>query len=328
MNKSRFCNSVLYGILRRASSMNGREMKSAYLKYIAALILFGSNGVIASGISLSSSEIVLFRSLIGSLFLIAVFVISRKPLMFLHAGKQSLYLIISGIAMGINWIFLFEAYAQIGVSVAILACYSGPILVMIAATFIFRERITLAKVIGLLSVIAGMICVNGLGILEGGFSWGLLCALIAALTYAIMVVFNKLASDITGLENTMWQLSISCIVIVVFTLFTQAGQIHVTAESIVPLFVLGLLNTGVGCYLYFSAIQLLPAQTVSIGGYLEPLSALVFSAIFLGERLGPLQLIGAVLILGGAAIGSLHPRKKSEHNSQAGAELTPVPVRH
>ena len=302
-------------------------MKSVYLKYIAALVLFGTNGVIASGISLSSSEIVLFRGLIGSIFLIAVFAISKKPMVFWHAGKQALYLIISGIAMGINWIFLFEAYAQIGVSVAILACYCGPILVMVAATVIFKERITLLKIVGLFSVIVGMICVNGLGILDGGFSWGLFCALMAALTYAIMVIFNKLASDIAGLENTMWQLSIGCIVVVVFTLFVQAGEIHLTKESIIPLLFLGLVNTGIGCYLYFSAINVLPAQSVSIGGYIEPLSALVFSAAFLGERLGSLQLIGAVLILGGAALGGLQRKKKLKKKSQTAADLRPAHVR-
>ena len=50
--------------------MNNR----AAFKYIAALLLFGSNGIVASFIPLSSPEIVFTRTLIGSLFLVVVFI--------------------------------------------------------------------------------------------------------------------------------------------------------------------------------------------------------------------------------------------------------------
>jgi drug/metabolite transporter (DMT)-like permease len=71
-----------------------------------------------------------------------------------------------------------------------------------------------------------------------------------------------------------------------------------------------VLCTGIGCYFYFSSIGDLQVQTVAILGYLEPLSALFFSAAFLGETLSVLQLIGAVLILGGAAFSELFRQKQ------------------
>jgi drug/metabolite transporter (DMT)-like permease len=78
-------------------------------------------------------------------------------------------------------------------------------------------------------------------------------------------------------------------------------------ESVLAVIVLGVINTGIGCYLYFSAMQYLPAQTVSICGYLEPFSALIFAAVFLGEILSLLQILGAVLILGGVVFAELCP---------------------
>ena len=82
-----------------------------------------------------------------------------------------------------------------------------------------------------------------------------------------------------------------------------------TPASLAPVLLLGVVNTSIGCYFYFSSIGHLPVQTVAICGYLEPLSALLFSATLLGEKLGFTQIVGAVLILGGAAFGELAGQK-------------------
>lgn len=89
-------------------------MKRAYLKYIVSLLLFGSNGIVASRITLSSYEIVLLRTMIGSFLLIAVYFAGKGKLTFYQNRKQFLFLCVSGIAMSASWIFLYEAYAQIG----------------------------------------------------------------------------------------------------------------------------------------------------------------------------------------------------------------------
>lgn len=133
----------------------------------------------------------------------------------------------------------------------------------------------------------------------------------AAFTYAFMVIFNKKATSIIGLENPMWQLIISFITVAIFLGLRQGLAISIPPGSLAPILLLGIVNTGVGCYLYFSSIGDLPLQTVSILGYLEPLSALFFSALFLGEALTLLQLVGAALILGGAAFGQLYRPKQT-----------------
>nr|WP_315019591.1 DMT family transporter [uncultured Aminipila sp.] len=285
-------------------------MGKVYFRYIFALLLFGSNGIVASYISLNSYEIVFLRTLIGSLFLITVFVITKGKLRRLQNKKDFIYLIISGTAMGASWMFLYEGYRQIGVSMATLAYYCGPVIVMILSPVMFREKMTGTKLLGFLAVIIGMLCVNGQSLSQGRPSWGLICGILSAIMYAIMVVFNKKAVSITGLENSMYQLFISFITVAIFIGLKQGFSVHIIQGNLMPILLLGVVNTGIGCYLYFSSIGGLPVQTVSICGYLEPLSALIFSAAILGEKLSPVQIVGAVLILGGAAFGELFSVEK------------------
>lgn len=280
-------------------------MTKAYLKHIISLLLFGSNGIVASYILLNSYEIVFLRTFIGSLFLVGVFILTKSKLQGIKNKKHFIYLLISGIAMGTSWMFLFEAYAQIGVSLAILAYYCGPVIVMALSPLVFHERISIFKILGFTTVLVGMYLVNGDALEQNGFSWGLLCGILSAVTYAFMVIFNKKAKSITGLENSMLQLIISFLTVLVFLQFKQGLMIPSLMKNMIPVLILGVLNTGIGCYLYFSSIQNLPAGTVAICGYLEPLSALIFSAIFLQERLNALQLLGAVFIIGGAVFGEL-----------------------
>ena len=280
-------------------------MKTSYLKYIFALLLFGSNGIVASLIHLSSYEIVLLRTLIGSLLLIAIFFIAREKLTFYKYKTQSVFLAVSGIAMGTSWIFLYEAYDEIGVSLASLAYYCGPVIVMILSPILFRERLTKRKVCSFLVVLVGIFLVNGTAFENGVSVWGLACGLLSAVCYSLMVMFNKKANDITGLENSMLQLFVAFLTVAIFVGIKQGYRMQIDTQSIIPILVLGLLNTGIGCYFYFSSIGKLPVQTVAICGYLEPLSAVVFSVIFLKETMLPIQIIGAVLIIGGAILGEI-----------------------
>lgn len=283
----------------------------AYLKYILALLLFGSNGIVASRIALSSYEIVFTRTLIGSLFLILIFGITKQKLTAGQNKAHLLFLIISGVAMGASWMFLYEAYVQIGVSLATLAYYCGPIFVMLLSPLLFREKISSAAVFGFTAVIVGMVCVNGQALVQGRVSWGLLFGVLSAVMYAFMVMYNKKAVSIAGLENPMLQLVTSFLTVAVFIGLKQGLAILNLDGNWIPILILGMVNTGIGCYFYFSSIGQLPVQTVAILGYLEPLSALLFSAVLLGETLSWLQFAGALLILSGAAFGELFRAKKA-----------------
>lgn len=289
-----------------------RMKNKTFFRYIFALLLFGSNGIIASFVDLSSQNIVLLRTLIGSILLILIFFISGGKLTFYKNKRQFLFLAVSGIAMGTSWMFLYYAYARIGVSIASLLYYCGPVIVMALSPLLFKERITANIIIGFLAVVVGVVLINGNAFDGNADVFGIASGLLSAIMYAFMVICNKAAKDIVGLENATLQLTIAFLTAAAFVGISQGYSMQIVPKSILPIFILGLLNTGIGCYFYFSSISKLKVQTVAICGYLEPLSAVIFSVIFLKEAMMPLQVIGAAFIIGGAMYSELIKKENKE----------------
>ena len=287
-------------------------MKASYVKYIVALLIFGSNGVIASHIPLSSYEIVLCRTAIGGVTLWLIYTLSRQHAAIRQYPKEFAFLASSGVMMGLNWLFLYESYQHIGVGLGTLACYCGPVLVMMVSPLLFREKLTWPKLLGFAVVVAGMVLCNGKIAVEGHSFWGLFCGLMSAVTIAALVILNKKAPHITGLANTVWEMTFAFLTVAVFVGIKQGFGFVTTIGTAWPwVLMLGVVNSGFGCYLYFSSINRLPVQSVSVLGYLEPLSAVVFAMIFLREAMTPLQLLGAACILGGAAFAECYKEKKN-----------------
>ncbi len=278
-------------------------MKWSYLKYIVSLLLFGSNGVVASFIHLNSYKIVLMRTVLGSVFLTAIFLSSRQKLAARQYKKDLLFIAVSGAAMAADWLLLFEAYQEIGVSLGMLINYCGPVIVIAFSPVLFKEKITWKKLTALGIALVGIFLISGQAASEGISGWGLLCAGLSAGAYAAMVIFNKLAKQITGVENATFQLLFALVIVAIFVACKQGLFFEVTADDWIPVLILGLVNTGLGCFLYFSSIGELPTQTVAICGYLEPLSAVLFATVFLHETMEPVQLAGAAMIIGGTLLG-------------------------
>lgn len=274
--------------------------------------MLGSTGVVASYIALSSYEIVLLRSGLGFIFLLAIFLVVKKRFTIFQHKKDLLYIASSGVAMGVEWLLLFEAYKQIGVSLGMLINYSGPAIVIAMSVLLFKDYLSQRKAVALLMAFVGTALISGEAMVTDMNLWGLFCAGASAFGYAAMVLLNRQAKEIRGLENATIQLFFGSLVVVLFVTYKQGLYIDIQKDDWLPILCLGFINTGISCYLYFAAIGKLPVQTVSICGYLEPLSAVVFAAIFLHETMLPLQVLGAVLIIGGALLGEYQHKQKQK----------------
>jgi drug/metabolite transporter (DMT)-like permease len=283
-------------------------MNKSFIKYFAALLIFGTNGLVASHISLSSHEIVFWRSLFGSICLIAIFLLTGNKFTFMKHKKDFMFLALSGLGMGMSWAALYEGYNRIGVGVTTLLYYVGPIFVMVLAPFIFKEKLTPKKIMCFTVVIAGMILVNGSG--EAHDVIGILCGIMAAVGYTIMVTTGKFAKNIEGLENPTLQVVFAFVFCAFYHVAKSGLSFDIQITDVPATIILGIFNTGIACYCYFAALGKLNVQTIAICGYLEPLSAVIFSAIFLGETMTAVQVLGAIFIIGGAVCGEL----KLKHN--------------
>lgn len=287
-------------------------MNKNYLRVVTATLLFGSIGLFVRAIPLPSAAIAFARAVLGAAVLLAASFLTRKPLRLSAIRRQLLPLALSGAFIGVNWILLFEAYRYTTVSAATIAYYTSPVLVVLAAPLVLREPFSAAKLCGVLAAAAGTLLLTGSG---GGAGSdpvrGVLLGLGAAVFYAAVILTNKFISGLTGMERTCTQLFFSAVTLAPYLLITRPAPTGpMTAAGLLCLLVVGLVHTGFAYLLYFSAMAELPGQTIALLGYLDPLSALIFSAVLLGERLAPLQLTGAALVLAGAAFGELWQRKK------------------
>lgn len=289
-------------------------MTKTYLQLISAMLMWGTIGIFVRAVPLPSQELVLARCVLGSIFLLGVFFLRGQKPDPVALKKYLPLLSLSGVVMGINWILLFEAFTLTTVSAATLAYYCAPIFVMIGATVLLKEKLTWIKAAAIIAAMLGMILVNGTHLGGANPTLGLLAGLLAAVFYAAVTLINKFVHGLTGLETTIVQLLAATPIVLIFTLMTHKGPwVMLEGKELGALLVLGIVHTGVCLYLYFSAIQKLPGQTVAILSYIDPGSALFFAAIFLGERLSFIQVLGAALILGGAAFGELYKKNKNRN---------------
>lgn len=282
-----------------------------YVMYIVSLLIFGSNGVFASHIDMTSAEIVCMRTLIGSLALILVLLISRTKLDWAVMKRESFKLIAAGICLGVNWALLFEAYKLMSVSIATLTYYLAPIIVLILSPLLLREKQSARAYIGMGAAVVGLVLAVGLGD-TSVTATGLIVGLGSAVFYAGLIIFNKKIDGVTGLPLTTIEMVIAACVMLPYVLLT-GGHVGFPpdTEGTLYLIFLCLVNTGLACWLYFSSMNRLPARAVALFGYVDPVSALIFSAVFLGDRMGVLQIAGAVLVFAGAAFGQSKPKAQT-----------------
>ena len=279
-------------------------MSFAYFKYIFALILFGLNGIIASGINLTSYEIVFFRVTLGGLTQLVFFLLAGKRFTFMKHKRSFLFLMISGAANGLSWMFLYESFNWIGVGVATLFHYCGPLIVMGLSPLLFNERLTKLKTICFIIVFAGVILLNGNLDGQGLNRMGLLFAVLGAVCFAVMVIFKKKSGEIKGVENALLQTVFAFIPVTIFLLARGVFPIHVRSGDWPLVLLLCIVHSGMLNIIYLNAIIELPVQASAILGYLEPLSAVIFSALILHEQMTPAQMLGAAMILGGTAVSN------------------------
>jgi len=276
--------------------------------YILSMLIFGTNGCIVAHISFAGTQIVLLRTLIGGV-LLTVLVCARGGFDRADVRRDICPLLLGGTALGMNWVALFEAYRLLNVSLATLIYYVGPILVLLFSPVLFREKLTAQKLVSVAFVTAGLVCISGSIVLSGMDAMGLTAAVISALFYAGLIIFNKKITRTGGLQTAALEVDVAFGVVLVYTLLTT-GLPQPTAGDLPYIGIIGAVNTGLAYLLYFSGLQKLSGQSAALISYIDPVSALLFSAFLLGESMTPVQLLGAVCIIGGAMFGELKPGTK------------------
>lgn len=291
----------------------GRET-NAKASLILAMVIFGTIGIFRKYIPLSSGIVACARGILGVVFLL-IFIKIKKLSMNKNAIKKHLkILLISGAFIGLNWVLLFESYRYTSVAVATLCYYMAPIFVMIVSPFLLKEKLTAKKAVCVMVALVGMVFVSG--VLDGGISdiselKGILFGLGAAALYATVVMMNQKLGEVPTYDKTIMQLGAAAVVLIPYVLLVEDLSAAVlTPLIIMMLIIVGVVHTGIAYALYFGSMNGLKAQTVALFSYIDPIVAIVLSAMFLMEPMTIYSWIGAVLVLGATMISELPEKRK------------------
>lgn len=279
------------------------------LKNILAMTIFGTIGLVVRKLSLSSEVIAFYRGGIGTIFLLFVLFLKKESFSIENLIKNRLPLLISGIALGINWVLLFQSYKYTTISNATLSYYLAPIFIIIISCIMLKEKITKFNILSIFLALFGMLLIVGVDINNSIDNYiGIGYGVIAAIFYAIVVISNKFLKDISNMEITITQLFIS-ILVMSLTIFLEGKNIYVNSYEIIYVLIIAIIHTGIAYLLYFSSLSQLRGQSIAILSYIDPVIALIISAIFLGENLTLLQFFGGVLILSASLINEIFNKK-------------------
>ena len=287
-------------------------MKSK-LEFIGAMLIFGTIGLFRRMIPFPSSLIAATRGLIGTLFLLFFLTLTHQKLSVSSIKKNHIPLVLSGTLMGFNWILLFESYNYTSVAVSTVCYYMAPVFVILAAPVFFKEKLTLKKIICAAFAFAGILLVSG--IFKTSFTGineikGVLFGLAAAILYASVILINKKLTSIESFDRTILQLGTSAVVLFPYTMTTEnLSSLTFDGNVLILLLITGIVHTGIAYVLYFHSIKTLDTQSIAIYSYIDPMSAILFSALFLNETVTAIEMIGMVLILGSAFLSEI--QKKS-----------------
>lgn len=279
---------------------NGR---GPLLMFISSMLIFGTIGVFRRYIPVSSAFLAFSRGIIGGLCILLFLKLKKKD----HTEKIPAgvirKLIVSGALIGINWILLFEAYSHTTVAVATLCYYMEPTIVTLLSPLVFRERLTGRKAACAAVAVIGMVLVSGvLESARGGSLRGVLLGLGAALFYSAVVIMNKRTPGVDMYRKTIIQMLSAGAVMVPYLLAAGGSAGAFTPAAVILLLVVGVVHTGIAYVLYFGGMDGLRGQTVAILSYIDPVSALLFSALLLREPLSASGILGAVMIIGSAIV--------------------------
>ena len=279
-------------------------MKRARISLVTSMVIFGTIGLFKRFIPVTSGELALYRAVLAAVLVGGVLLFTRQKIPFRAIVKQVPLLLLSGAAMGVNWILLFEAYEKTSIALGTISYYFAPVIVTILCPLLFREKLTGKQILCFLISTVGLVIIT-LAAEQGGEDAprndlvGILFGLGAAAFYATVILLNKFIKGVEGLHRTLLQFIAAIAILVPYVALTSGVTLGgMDATGWVCLLIVGLVHTGVTYCMYFSSLKELPGQTVAILSYIDPLVAVAVSVLVLQEPMNAWQWIGGAMILG------------------------------
>lgn len=272
------------------------------LKVVIAMFIWGSLGIFVKSIDMPSIEVVFLRSIIACvcIFIYQLIKNKGKDMKPQLSKKNGILLIILGVLLSFNWLFLFQAYKYTTITNATISYYLAPVFILLFSPIVLKEKITFKKIISIIIAMLGLILIisNQAQGEVGNYNHyiGITYGVIAAISYACIVFINKKISNVSSFDRTFYQIFVATLILIPIVLVRQKIFIP-NLKVLLIILILGVVHTGLTYVLYFSSFEFISAQKLSLLSFIDPVSAVIFGTLFLGESLSVFHVIGGIMIL-------------------------------
>lgn len=265
------------------------------VELIYAMLIFGTLGIVTQYIPMSGFGISFVRSVFGLLSFVGYYCFKKEKINWKRIRKQLPMLVLSGIFLSLSWIFLFTTFQIMPVGQSTILYYTAPVMVMLYGMIFEREGNCMPKLIAIMFCLIGLIMT--IGVPESATeSRGIICALIAALAYALYVISGR-KTNIPATEKNLVQFFVCFLMTLPFFIGYREYDHVFSVGAVLAMLIMGIVHTAIAYFLYVGAITHLKSSEISIMSYIDPLTSFLLSILILKETTTPLMIMGALIML-------------------------------
>ncbi|MGE7837895.1 DMT family transporter [Viridibacillus arvi] len=283
----------------------------AMFKMTIAMALFGSIGFFTVNTGIPAEELVFVRCICATFFLGGIWFFTGGHKTEQWSRQEIIQTLICGVFLVLNWVFLFKAFQEMSISVAITIYNLAPIFVLILGSLFLKEKMTVQAILAVIVCFLGSIFIIGLdqftsfkALFTSGFVW----AMLSAICYALTMFVGKGITHLSAYAMTFVQTAVG---IVILLPFMDYGVFEgLTTSNWMYILGTGLIHTGFVYYLFFDSLRKLPTIVVSALVFVDPVVAILLDIAILDFRPTLIQTAGIVLIFAGIIYTLVKPSKQ------------------
>lgn len=286
---------------------------SAMIKLSLSMAIFGSIGFFTIHTGVPAVELVFVRCICATLFLGAIWLATDGHKTEPWDKNEIIRTLICGVFIVLNWVFLFKAFEEMSISIAISIYNLAPIFVLILGSIFLKEKMTVQALLATVTCFIGSIFIIGLNnfvsfadFMQSGFVW----AFLSAIFYALTMLTSKTIKKFSAYALTFTQTTVGIVMLfplVDFTLFSG-----LTTTNWLYILGTGFIHTGFVYYLFFDSIRNLSTIVVSVLVFVDPVVAILLDMLLLDFMPTLLQTFGILLIFGGITYTLYTPKQKTK----------------
>lgn len=224
---------------------------SAIIKLTVSMALFGSIGFFTVHTGVPATELVFVRCICATLFLGGMWLITGGHKTEVWDKKEIFQTLICGVFIVLNWVFLFKAFEEMSISIAISIYNLAPIFVLILGAIFLKEKMTIQALVATITCFIGSIFIIGLNnfvsfseFMQSGFIW----ALLSAVFYALTMLTSKTITKLSSYALTYIQTTVGIVILLPFIDFSLFDGL--TSTNWFYILGTGFIHTGFVYYLF------------------------------------------------------------------------------